>query len=140
MTERVKQEGVEKAVNEANSPEKEVGNKKVGEEQPKEEKEERAVLKSSDEKRKKAEVVGKNNEAGKKEVDEKEPAAAKKEVVEKEQHPDEESPESQTAKEQKDKELPKKVPISSFFGKEGFAWNNAFGSHKCAFISNGGNS
>lgn len=133
MAEGVKQERVEKTVIEANGTEGEVENKKGGggeEEQAreeedkkkKEEEEEGGSLKSCGEKGKQAEVVGKKNEAKKKKRDyEKEPTAAdeeeeeEKEKAEKDQPPEKESPKSQTTTEHKDKEAPKKSPISSFF-------------------------
>ncbi|XP_054452319.1 DNA ligase 1 isoform X2 [Anoplopoma fimbria] len=139
MEEGVKEECVEKAVAEANSPDEEVEkkNKKKEEgeqEQQEEEEEERVKRKSSDEKVKKAEGAEKKNEAREKTDDEKGPAVAKKKkkkvveeeeeeevVVEKDTQEGKESPKSQTArkqkepKEQKDKEPLKKAPISSFF-------------------------
>ncbi|GLD50740.1 DNA ligase 1 isoform X1 [Lates japonicus] len=120
MEEGAKEEEVEKAVTEANSPDEEEENEKKeeGEEAKEEEREER---KSSDEREKKAEGAEKKNEAKEKMDDEKGPVVAKKEVVEKDTREGEESPKSQTvkkqkeAKEQKDKEPAKKAPISSFF-------------------------
>ncbi|XP_062285030.1 DNA ligase 1 [Scomber scombrus] len=120
MEEGAKEERVDKAVTEANSPDEEVENKKKvkGE---KANKEERAERKSSDEKGKKAEGAEKKNEAKETTDDEKGPAISKEEVVEKDTREGEESPKSQTgkkqkeAKEQKDKEPAKKAPISSFF-------------------------
>ncbi|KAI3374659.1 hypothetical protein L3Q82_021236, partial [Scortum barcoo] len=128
MEEEVKEDGVEKAAAEANSPDEEVGNEKKGEgvkaAADDNNKQERAERESSDEKEKKAEGAAKKNEAEEKTDDEKGPAAVAKkgeEEVEKDTRGGEESPKSQTAKkqkeakEQKDKELPKKAPISSFF-------------------------
>ncbi|XP_040912081.1 DNA ligase 1 [Toxotes jaculatrix] len=120
MEEGAKEETVEKAVTEANSPDEEVENEKK-EEGEKAKEEERVERMSSDEKEKKAEGAEKKNEAREKTDDEKGPAVAKKEVVEKDTQEGEESPKSQTAKkqkeakEQKDKEPAKKAPISSFF-------------------------
>ncbi|KAM9350224.1 DNA ligase 1 isoform 2-T2 [Symphorus nematophorus] len=121
MEEGAKAEEVEKAVTEANSPDEEVEKKKKKGEEEKAREEERAEKKSSDEKEEKAEGAVKKNEAKEKTDDEKGPAVAKKEVVEKDTREGKGSPKSQTAekqkeaKEQKDKEPPKKAPISSFF-------------------------
>lgn len=120
MKEGAKEERVEKAAAEANGPDEEVENKKEeGAEKAKEE-EEQVGKKRSDEREKKAEGAGKQNEAKEKTG----PTAAQEEVGEK----DTGSPKSQTvekkpkeAKEQKDKEPAKKIPISSFFGEEEFA-------------------
>ncbi|XP_074508250.1 DNA ligase 1 isoform X1 [Sebastes fasciatus] len=131
MEQGAKEERVEKAVAEANSPDEvEVEKTKKKEEGEKAE-EERVKSESSDEEEKNAEGAEKKNEAKEKTDDEKGPADAKKkkkkkkkeeeEVVEKNTAEGEGSPKSQTArkqkeaKEQKDKELPKKAPISSFF-------------------------
>ncbi|XP_020507682.2 DNA ligase 1 [Labrus bergylta] len=123
MEEGAKEEGVETAVTEANSPdeEEEKKKKKEEEEEEKAEEAERAERKSSDEEEEKAEGAVKKNEAKQKTDDERGPADAKREVVEKDAPEGEESPKSQTgrkqkeAKEQKDKEPLKKSPISSFF-------------------------
>uniref|UniRef100_A0A8C9YHY8 DNA ligase n=1 Tax=Sander lucioperca TaxID=283035 RepID=A0A8C9YHY8_SANLU len=123
MEEDAKEERVEKAVAVANSPdEEEVKKKKEREEEEKAKEEERVKPTSSDEKEKKAEGVENEEEAKEKTDDEKRPAVAKKkEAVEKDTREGEGSPKSQTArkqkeaKEQKDKEPPKKAPISSFF-------------------------
>uniref|UniRef100_A0A7N8XQV1 DNA ligase n=1 Tax=Mastacembelus armatus TaxID=205130 RepID=A0A7N8XQV1_9TELE len=111
---------VEKAVTETSSPDEEVENKKK-EEGKKAEEEEQVGRKSSDEKEKKAEGAEKKNEAKEKTDDEKGPAVAKEEAVEKDTREGGDSPKSQTAKKQKDKEPAKKAPISSFFGGEEFA-------------------
>ncbi|KAM9845384.1 DNA ligase 1 [Aulostomus maculatus] len=106
MEEGEKEESVEKAVTEANGLDEKVENKKK--EEGEEAEEEPAERKRSDETGKKAEGVKK-----KKTDDEKKPTIAKEEVVEKDTRAGEESPKSQTAKEQK--EPAKKTPISSFF-------------------------
>ncbi|CAJ1072894.1 DNA ligase 1 [Xyrichtys novacula] len=130
MEEGAKEEGVETAVTEANSPdeekeeEEEEGKKKKKKtEEEKAKEEERAKRRDSDEKEKKAGGAAKKkkNAAKEKTDDERGPADAKKEEVEKDTREGEGSPKSQTvkkqkeAKEQKDKEPPKKAPISSFF-------------------------
>ncbi|XP_026168976.1 DNA ligase 1 [Mastacembelus armatus] len=114
MEEGAKEERVEKAVTETSSPDEEVENKKK-EEGKKAEEEEQVGRKSSDEKEKKAEGAEKKNEAKEKTDDEKGPAVAKEEAVEKDTREGGDSPKSQTAKKQKDKEPAKKAPISSFF-------------------------
>uniref|UniRef100_A0AAQ5Y996 DNA ligase n=1 Tax=Amphiprion ocellaris TaxID=80972 RepID=A0AAQ5Y996_AMPOC len=121
MEEGAKEEKVEKAVAEANSPDEEVENKKNKKGDKAKEEEEQVEKKSSDEKEKKAEGAEKKNEAKEKTDDEKGSAVAKKEVAEKDKRDREGSPKSPTAKkqkeakEQKDKEAAKKAPISSFF-------------------------
>ncbi|KAM4556092.1 DNA ligase 1 [Fundulus diaphanus] len=119
MEEGAKEEKVEKAATEANSPDEEVESKKKGGEKAKEE--EQVEEKISDEQEKKAEGAEKQIEAKEETDDEKGPAVAKEEVVEKDTE-DTGSPKSQMAgkkpkeaKEQKDKEPAKKTPISSFF-------------------------
>uniref|UniRef100_A0AAQ6INM9 DNA ligase n=1 Tax=Anabas testudineus TaxID=64144 RepID=A0AAQ6INM9_ANATE len=114
MEEGAKEERVEKAVTEKR-PDEEMENKRKEEEGEKAKEEELVDKKGSDEKEKKAEGAEKKNEAKGKTDDEKGPAAAKKEEVEKDTREGEESPKSQTAKKQKDKEPTKKAPISSFF-------------------------
>uniref|UniRef100_A0A3Q3XKK8 DNA ligase n=1 Tax=Mola mola TaxID=94237 RepID=A0A3Q3XKK8_MOLML len=130
MEEGAKEEGVEKAVTEANSPDEEVekmneldgekAKKKKKKKKEKEEEEERVERKISDEKEIEYEGAVRTNEAKVKTVDEKGPAVAK-EVVEKDERGGEESLKSQTAIEQKDKEPSKKAAISSFFGEEEFS-------------------
>ncbi|MEQ2231524.1 tRNA ligase [Ilyodon furcidens] len=121
MEEGAKEEKVEKAAAEANSPDEEVENKKKEKGEKAKKEEEQVEEKISDETEKKAEGAEKKNKAKEKTDDEKGPAIAKEEVVEKDTK-DTGSPKSQMdekkqkeAKEQKDKEPAKKTPISSFF-------------------------
>ncbi|XP_034742678.1 DNA ligase 1 isoform X2 [Etheostoma cragini] len=126
MEEDAKEERVEKAVAVANNPDEEEV-KKNSEEQEKAKEEERLKPTSFDEKEKIAEGAENEEKAKEKTEDDKGPAVAKKKkkkeaaAVEKDTQEGEGSPKSQTArqqkegKEQKDKEPPKKAPISSFF-------------------------
>lgn len=121
MEEGAKEERAEKAVTEANNPDEEEEANKEKMEGEKAREEDQVHGKDSDEKGKKDEGAAKKNEAKEKTDDEKGPANAKKEVVETDERCQEESPKSQMAKEQKDKEVSKKAPISSFFGEGEFA-------------------
>ncbi|KAM4552272.1 DNA ligase 1 [Odontesthes bonariensis] len=122
MEEGAREENVEKAVTEANSPGEKVENKN-NEKGKKAKKEKKQVKKNgSDEDEKKAEGAEKKSEAGEKTDDEKELTVTKEEAAEKDTRDGEESPKSQMlekkqneAKEQKDKEPAKKPSISSFF-------------------------
>ncbi|XP_028987785.1 DNA ligase 1 isoform X2 [Betta splendens] len=112
MEEGAKEERAETAVTEK-SPDEELENKKKGGEPAKEQ--ERLDKNGSDEGEKRAEGAERKTEAKEKTDDEKGPVRAKAEEVEKDTREGEESPKSQTAKKQKDKEPAKKAPISSFF-------------------------
>ncbi|XP_041848657.1 DNA ligase 1 [Melanotaenia boesemani] len=121
MEEGAMEEKAEKPVTEANGPDEEVENKKKGE-GAKAKEEEQEEKKSSDETEKKAEGVERKNEAKEDMDDEKGLAVTKEEVDEKDTGDGGESPKSQMlkkkqkeAKELKDKEPAKKLPISSFF-------------------------
>lgn len=108
MEEGAKEEQVEEAVTQANSPDEKVEKKKVGGE------EEQVESKISDETDIKADGEVRKSEANEKQDEEKRPAFAKEEGDTKEEV-------LKMSKEQNDKEPSKKAPISSFFGEATFA-------------------